>query len=637
MGHKNFFFQVLDLLEENNIDYVFICGTLLGAIREGDFISSDPKDTDIALKDSDYWTIRYLINNLLKEEKCFFKVNFIWRKELTLCSLDDKYKVDLFFLEKSERFWNMYSYEQNPKTKTGRWTSEWKMTFPIDWIFPSKSKKFLGRKVSIPNEAEKILAYQYGDLWKTPDPTWKSNLPFNRDSNYIGFNPAGFTPDQCYMDIKQFDFAYVCVNFFRKDDTKRCIESLKDQYPKCKIYLADQDTPSSEMIEFYEKYEVEYYYVPYDCGLSYCRNFLIDKIKEPYIMWGDNDFVFDKRSNIYKGIDLLNELPDVGVVGGLVLKNEIQQHYERILLYSKDYNLLVYVPLELTEPKEYDFQGMKYYYCDLTFNYAIAKNDLFKNKSIRWNEHVKVRYEHTDIFLKIKLFSNYKVIYFPEMQVIHEHSFTCQPYNELRHRSCDAEEFSKYWNLKMAFTIGKEQEQYGKNITPYSHLVQKIKANNNPIMESGKIIDTTIPLPIIEEPKPIINEPFILPQDQNNPQHEALSLQEVLLLIHTRLPKYSYVKETCLDLVNQKTLRLLPNKIHIVLASVDDRILLSNIFKDKNTPYEFEVDIDPELVQKSKIIYLDNYKAHIRVPMPVIPYLESKFGIGWQTYKPLTN
>ncbi len=646
MNHQTFFFKVLDLLEENNIEYTFICGTLLGAIRDGDFIASDPKDTDIALKDNDYWKIRYLINSLLKEDNCFFKVNYIYRKELALYSLDDKYKVDLFFLEKTERFWYMYSYEQDQKTKIGRWTSEWRMSFPVEWIFPTKSKKFLGRRVSIPNEAEKILQYQYGDLWKTPDPSWKSNLPFNRDTNYIGCNPGGFPSDKCYMDNKEFDFAYVCVNFLRPEDTKKCITSLKEQYPKCKIYMADQDMPSSEMLELYEYYEVEYYYLPYDCGLSYCRNFLINRIKEPYIMWGDNDFIFDKRSNIYKGIDLLNALTDVGVIGGLVLKNEIQQHYERVLLYSKEHNLLVYVPLELTDPKEFNYQGMKYYYCDLTFNYAIAKKDLFNNKAIRWNENVKVRYEHTDIFLKFKLFSNYKVVYFPEMQVIHEHSFNCETYNALRTRKSDAEAFAKYWDLKMCFTIGKEQEKYNKFVTPYSHLIKQVKDNNNPVLEDGKLIQSDIK---IEEKIPEVIIPKIetdidIPITQQEVENkiiesvkQPLSLQEILLLIQARLPCYCYIKETCLDLVRHKTLIVMPKKIHILLSSVEDREALIKIFKDKYIEYEFEIDIDSTLIRKNKILFLDNYEVNIRVPMPVVPYLESKFGNNWQTYKPLTN
>jgi hypothetical protein len=53
--------------------------------------------------------------------------------------------------------------------------------------------------------------------------------------------------------------------------------------------------------------------------------------------------------------------------------------------------------------------------------------------------------------------------------------------------------------------------------------------------------------------------------------------------------------------------------------------------------HEFEIDVDSNLIRKTKILYLDNYDVSIKVPMPVITYLESKFGEKWQTYKPLTS
>ena len=274
--------------------------------------------------------------------------------------------------------------------------------------------------------------------------------------------------------MKKYDFAYLCVNILRKEETKKTISSLKKFYPNCKIYIGDQDETSDEMINFYNKYDINYQYFPFDSGLPYVRNVLINKIKESYIMWGDNDFIFTEDSNIYNAIDLLKAKNDIGIVGGLVIKNNIKQHYERIILYDKNNGIIIYIPLKYTNPIEYNYKGNIYYYCDMTFNYAIAKNKVFKNKKIKWNESIKVKYEHTDLFLRIKLYSKYKVVYFPNMKIHHVHLNKRDKYFELRNRKGDAIKFANSWGLKMNFTIGDVREIYGKEINPIQTLKQKI-------------------------------------------------------------------------------------------------------------------------------------------------------------------
>lgn len=268
-------------------------------------------------------------------------------------------------------------------------------------------------------------------------------------------------------------FSYICVNFLRKEHTKKCVISLLEQYPKANIFVADQDEPSLEMEDFYKNYNVNYFYLPYDCGLSYCRNFLIDKITDDYIMWGDNDFIFDNQSNIQEGISLLESHSDIGVVGGAVLKNNRMTHYERQILYDRDLGILIYIPLKYTEPKEHLHNGNPYYYCDITFNYAIAKSDMFKDSRVRWNPNIKVRYEHTDMFLRIKCYSKYKAVYFPYMKVHHEHGVDDAKYKAMRYRREDGQAFAKDWNLRMNFTIGDVREVYNESITPILNLKKK--------------------------------------------------------------------------------------------------------------------------------------------------------------------
>jgi hypothetical protein len=472
MTHKDFLFYVLDILDFNNIPYVLFAGTLLGAIRENNFLSNDVKDTDIAVDEEHYWKIRAIFDYQVTEKQC--KWGAILRKELSIHSCDNNYKVDIFAMETIGDKYTVYSYKPNPQDR--RWNHEWRAFFTKEAFFPVNKIEFLGREVSVPNDFDKVLTEEYGD-WRTPKPKWISsdNTVLNNDNTYKGFYPAGLPIQEYVIDLKTREIGFICINFLRKECTKKCILSLKKHWPNVKIYVADQDEPTGEMIYFYEKNNVEYYYLPYDCGLSVCRNFLVDKVKEPFFMWGDNDFVYGKNDNLHHAIELLNHDPEIGFVGGAITQNGTTRHYERIFNYIPKYGILVYIPLELTDPIAHKYRGITYYNCDLTFNHVICRTkDIQSNEKLRWNPELKVRYEHSDMFLRIKQFNNLKVVYCPSMTVDHQHDHKDKIYNDFRTRSNTAEIFAKSWGLKMNFTIATGCEIYGKETIPIRDLIGKL-------------------------------------------------------------------------------------------------------------------------------------------------------------------
>ncbi len=624
MTHKQFFFKVLDILEKNNITYWLMCGTLLGAVRDKAFLPSDHSDTDIGILKDDYWKVRKIFN---KECSSFFskyKYNFIRRREITISSSDWKYKVDIFPMERDNDKYYIYSYR---KSSTGKWDHEWRAVFPYENFFPLKQINFLGRKVNVPKDPEIILETHYGKGWNKPDPNFVSSTPPNEDKSYKGFYPAGFYPEK--LDNKKYDFAYVCVNLLRPEETKKTIISLKAYCPNCKIYIADQDDPSADMFNFYEQYNVEYYFIPFDCGLSYARNFLIKKIEEPYIMWGDNDFVFDKENNIYKAIDLLKSKKNIGVVGGSVYKDEKMLHYERILMYDKEHGILVYIPLELTDPIEYKHKRAEYYYCDLTFNYAIARREVFDNKKIRWNENVKVRYEHSDLFLKLKLYSEYDIVYFPNMKVNHVHLDTDR-YKNYRNRKEDALKFSEYWDLRMNFTIGKGKEIYATEgkVIPKRLLEKEIKPNE---IEEEAPENEIIKEKSIEEE--VINKDKIIYLIKNE------TVENIINKLCDNNLNFILLKETCLDIVRYKELKLKPNDFHITNNNNIDYnrliyFLKEQGFKVTNKPSSKKLTIHLYPIDfKMKIKTLKLFNRKVTVPFPVIKYLKEEFGEDWQKYE----
>lgn len=610
MTHKDFFFQILDILDEHKIDYYLIAGTLLGAVRDKDFLPGDTSDTDIAIDTNDYWKVRNLFNRYhLEGTTC--KHRYIWRRELCISSLDNQYKVDIFAMEKEKGNYYLYSYKPNPETK--RWDYEWRCLYTYRWFYPLKEIDFLGRQVKVPNQYKEVLKWHYGENWKTPDPTWNTHTPPHIDNNYKGFYPAGFSPNNIQSPTEKVKLAFICVNLLRPESTKKTILTLQQQYPDVKIYVADQDLPTAEMFAFYESRNVEYYYVPFDRGLSYCRNFLISQTKEKYLMWGDNDFVFDEKNGIAEAISLLDNKTDIHVVGGAIIKNGKTEHYERQLIYDKNLGTLIYIPLELTNPKAHTFKDKYlYYYCDLTFNIAIARRKIFNRKKIKWLEKLKVRYEHTFIFMCFKYIGNFNVIYFPTLQANHLHTGSAK-YQDLRYRHDGAYDFARYWQLKMNFTVTKgDRELYN-------------------LEDQQAIKELDIKLPQVEPIEATIQEVEVKPPIQLKSAQFPLAINAFNYLNSLGL-NVVLLKETCLTAI--KYHRFNEQRDYFIgldLTKVQDILIQKNLIPIDNTIYlaNFQFQIE-NYVGKIKQIAVE--QDNFNVPMPVVSYLTSVFGKDWESY-----
>jgi len=607
--HEEFFFRVLDMLDKEGIKYWLMCGTLLSAMREGHFLPQDHKDTDIAIDSNDYWKVRRLFDKAHIEGEMLNP--FIRRRELTIVSLCNRFKVDVFAMEKSGEEYNLFTYKHRPESNV--WDKEWKVSYPYELFYPLASMNFMGRQVSIPDDAQGVLEVHYGKEWKIPNSDWDSYNPPHKDHSYKEIAPAGFWKHRLPEYNDKAELGFICVNFLRKECTKVTVTSLKKQYPNCNIYIADQDAPSAEMVEFYENNGVEYYYLPHDCGLSYCRNFLIERVKEPFIMWGDNDFDFDENNNIQNAIDLLKEHKDIGVVGGSVLKDNVLQHYERLLFYDADHGVLVYVPLELTEPKEYLFNDNKFYYCDLTFNIAIAKRKVFDNKKVRWNPNLKVKYEHTDFFLRLKLYGKLKTVYYPCLTVHHVHE-NPPDYLGFRFRKKDGVEFSNDWKLRMNFTVGKGREIYGEE----------------PIIVEKTIIEK----PIIEKPIKAIIAPNVTPvprkaREYNYKANEALQI--VTALLFNLGIGCCLLGRTCLEIVVNKEVKTNTLYLGAYLSDKNKKDLVDKglvMIDDTDFLYnDITISFIKQKPKGMKKIVIGNDMYNL--PMPVVEYLQNQFGSEW--------
>lgn len=145
------------VMDNHNLLFILIFGTLLGLIREGDLISYDT-DVDVAclVEDfpswKDYYKFGYVIQDLEKEG--FYVPDRRFAPWHWICFIRGGEKIEIWMLQKidSERIYDQI------------------VRYPAHYFENLKEIEFLKTKWKIPNNSESFLEYTYGKKWKIPNP-----------------------------------------------------------------------------------------------------------------------------------------------------------------------------------------------------------------------------------------------------------------------------------------------------------------------------------------------------------------------------------------------------------------------------------------------------------------------------------
>ena len=413
-----------------------------------------------------------------------------------------------------------------------------------------------------------------------------------------------------YKDKMSKQIGFICVNFLRPEVTKNCILSLQEHFPNVIIYVADQDEKTIEMENFYKEHNIHYYFVEFDWGLSNCRNFLLEKVKEPYVMWGDNDFIFIEESNLQNAITLLQNFPKIGIVGGMVIKDGLEKHYEHYLIFDENTKSVITIPIQYLKPEMKIFKNIPYYNADLVYNFAIAPKRLFLNKKIRWNEKIKICFEHEDFFLRVKKYSDLKILYTPSMKVIHRH-ISGGEYQKYRSRRTNEESLHLFWNIDHYITIGENTVKFYKEDS-YVHLdVNLIKKLQ------------TVESYIVDKPSKIVETPV-----KNNKEtaeikydNRELILEELKILNEQEL--FWFLEQSCLEIAVQH--KIITKKLTLGVRSEEVKERVEYFLNHNKLFNEWKIIIEPN----RKIKKCDEF----HVPIPVVAYLEKTFNKKWEELK----
>jgi hypothetical protein len=182
---KAVLFEVADVLEAARVPFFLLCGTALGAYREGDFIEGDG-DIDLGMLMEDFRGRQRDVVAELDRRK--FKVQVIskpWDFGRALKLEKDGIHVDLcgWMKHGDERFLSSSM-------------KDYALVHNAAVIETMEPVELCGRMFRIPTPAKLYLIAEYGPDWRTPLPPDKRTGTFkskNRVSGYL--KSRGITPE----------------------------------------------------------------------------------------------------------------------------------------------------------------------------------------------------------------------------------------------------------------------------------------------------------------------------------------------------------------------------------------------------------------------------------------------------------
>ena len=237
-----------------------------------------------------------------------------------------------------------------------------------------------------------------------------------------------------YDETEMGDITFCITMFERWEKLEILLFSIAQYYPTAKILIADQSKKfiAKKYKELYEKlYEKGLknkptaYNMPYDCGLSVCRNKLVGLAKTDYVLILEEDFVLTEKTKVKKMLKILENNQEYIGVGGQVYENESKLNFS---FFYKKSNFSKTIKM-IQNTNDYNDEGFRE--TEGILNFCLFKRNIFR--TIVWDNDIKVSGEHTDFLLKLKD-KGLKIVETTESRVDHNKTPETREYKNMRLR-----------------------------------------------------------------------------------------------------------------------------------------------------------------------------------------------------------
>lgn len=253
------------------------------------------------------------------------------------------------------------------------------------------------------------------------------NIPQGQQFAPVGLS-ATFETDRISREVT------IGISAFRRPQAVvKQIVSIRRFYPTVRILVVDNGDEPADIAQFVN---VEYVTLPFDAGLSACRNEMVRRLTTPYLMICDDDYVWIPAAPGHAGTDLgrlleiLDSEPDVGVAGGSLIEPKragaINRYWAQEL-YPVGGDLET---RELSSPWQRSPSGAWYRRTDTIMNFGLFRAEMLADHP--WDNELKLN-EHVEYYYRVKQTGRWQVIVCPEVAARHE-KYRHAEYQEFRGR-----------------------------------------------------------------------------------------------------------------------------------------------------------------------------------------------------------
>ncbi len=254
----------------------------------------------------------------------------------------------------------------------------------------------------------------------------------------------------------------VIVTIDRPRSVIRLVRSIIARYPGVKILVGVQSDGCEEAS--LSNIGADVYRFPFDFGLSATRNAVITHVATKYFLLCDDDFIFDRDTDVAPAVDILNANPEIGIVGGLLYdidaedkpNKQTPRTWEKLILLNKEQRAMILVPIT-SIPVSPTYSGIwRYFITQTVMNFAAMRTDLFHTGVLSWDPRFKIDGEHEDFYLNIMRYAPHVVVaYCPSMFAYHNHSRAHYGphYESLRDRRDGVRLLAEKWNIDKVVDI----------------------------------------------------------------------------------------------------------------------------------------------------------------------------------------
>lgn len=209
--------------------------------------------------------------------------------------------------------------------------------------------------------------------------------------------------------------AIIYTTFLRDDLMMKTTDYIVDAYDEIfDLFIADQGDINEQKINYYkqlkQKINAKIFKLEFDCGLSFARNFLVQKahtLGYEYCLITADSILFNHPLFYLKPIiKFLDQEPDCAIIG---LDLQGRFNWEGTLDLEKG-NQFIIKQLNIPKSTVIIKDTYKYYNVDVCRNFFIARTKALISSC--WDNELKLG-EHEDFFWRLKQ-TGWKCLYCPD-------------------------------------------------------------------------------------------------------------------------------------------------------------------------------------------------------------------------------